>query len=245
MKKMAYRFTNTDKWNDSWFCELRITQKALFLYLCDQCDIAGFLELNMKKISFDLGIGKQEAEGAFRGMDGKIIYSKDRKYIFIRNFIKHQKNYPLNENNNAHKGIIKRLEENIELFEFQSINEFFISPSQAPDKPLSRGIGKGKGNGKEEGVTGGEVNWRTDFETYKNELREAYRSVLDDKEFIAQCEKYHPGVDIPLSLEKSCVEYWVTESGWKKKKQSKTMHPDWKKTFINALNLKSNLVYGR
>jgi len=149
---MAYRFTDTNKWNDSWFCELGITQKALFLYLCDQCDIAGFLEINVKKISFDLGIGKQEAEKALRGMDGKIIYSKDSKIVFIKNFIKHQKNLPLNETNNAHKGIIKKLNENLQLFDFKDISLFLISPSIGANEGLTSPLGKGKGNGKEDNI---------------------------------------------------------------------------------------------
>ena len=74
---MAYRFTNTEKWNDAWFCELRPLTKILFLYLCDQCDIAGFLEINVKKISFDLGIGKQEAEGALEGLERSVLFSAD------------------------------------------------------------------------------------------------------------------------------------------------------------------------
>lgn len=242
---MAYRFTNTDKWCDGWFSELKPSSKLTFLYLCDLCDVAGFIEINSKRIAFDCGLNKQDVEVALGELKSKLIFSKCRKYAFIINFIKHQKNLPLNEQNNAHKGIVKRLNENIEIFGFQSIDDFYISPSLAPNKPLTRGIGRGNSNsnGKIEGVTGGDKNWRNDFETYLSELRVCYSNLINDKDFIENLRKYHPKVDIQLSLEKACVEYWATEAGWNKKIKSKSKKIDWKQTFVNALNLKSNKVY--
>ena len=117
---MAYRYTDTNKWTDNWFCDLKATSKLLFLYLCDLCDLAGFMEINEKKIGFDLVLGKQEVERGLRDLDGRLLYSIDRKYIYIRNFIKHQKNLPLNQKNPAHRGIIRRLEGMKQLFGFQS-----------------------------------------------------------------------------------------------------------------------------
>ena len=52
---MAYRFTDTNKWNDAWFLELKPSGKLLFNYLCDNCDVAGFIELNPRKWAFDIG----------------------------------------------------------------------------------------------------------------------------------------------------------------------------------------------
>lgn len=144
---MASRFTETDKWDDVWFSGLKPLSKLLFLYLCDQCDIAGLLELNSKKMCFDLGIGKQEVERSLKEIETRLIFSLDNRYVFVRNFLRHQRNEKLNPSNNAHKGIIRRLEDNLLLFGFKSINDFTTSPSLAPSKPLARGTGKGKGNG--------------------------------------------------------------------------------------------------
>jgi hypothetical protein len=145
---MAYRFTDTTKWEDGWFSELKPLTKLLFLYLCDRCDAGGFLEVNIKKIAFDLGIGKQEAESGMEGLKSKIIFSQDSKYIFIRNFIKHQKNMPLNANNPAHRGIIKILSSQLQNFGLDNVNDFFstaskplASPSQGASKPLASPIG--------------------------------------------------------------------------------------------------------
>jgi hypothetical protein len=85
--------------------------------------------------------------------------------------------------------------------------------------------------------------WRNDFEKYKSDLRSAYTDILNDLDFIAEQERYHPGLDIFLSIEKCCVQYWSMEAGWKKKKASKSNKIDWKATFRNALNIKSNQVW--
>lgn len=251
---MASRFTETEKWNDAWFSGLKPLSKLLFLYLCDQCDVAGFLEINIRKICFDLGIGKQEAEKSLTEVETRLLYSKDKRFVFVINFLKHQKNQKLNPSNNAHRGIIKRLEDNLFLFDFEDIDQFLISPSLAPQKPLDRGTGKGNGNigdnidsnkggmGEKEKEKEGET-WRTSYDIYKNDLRESYKQSLTDIEFLQKMERYHPGIDVKLSLEKACVEYWSLEAGWKKKKASKSIDLDWPATFTNALNLKSNQVY--
>ena len=85
-------------------------------------------------------------------------------------------------------------------------------------------------------------NWRECFDVYCDRLREAYESLSNDDEFIAQRQSLHPGIDIRLSLKKAYLDYWSTELGWKKKKSSKSSNIDWKRTFINALDLPSNQV---
>ncbi len=83
--------------------------------------------------------------------------------------------------------------------------------------------------------------WKKDFNVYLDELREKYKILLEDKEWIVQQEKFNPGIDIQKSIEKSCVNYWATEAGWKKKKSSKIKEIDWKSTFANAISM--NKVY--
>lgn len=260
---MAYRYTDTNKWTDNWFCDLKATSKLLFLYLCDLCDLAGFMEINEKKIGFDLVLGKQEVERGLRELEGRLLYSVDGKYIYIRNFIKHQKNLPLNSKNAAHRGIIRRLEEMKQSFGFQSIEYFFkkplgsplVAPSKGLDSPYGIGIGNidsnrvkdniggmGGKEGEEEEEDENTDNWRESFDVYCDRLREAYESLSNDDEFIAQRQSLHPGIDIRLSLKKAYLDYWSTELGWKKKKNSKSSNIDWKRTFINALDLPSNQV---
>jgi len=96
---------------------------------------------------------------------------------------------------------------------------------------------KGKKRKEEESIN----TWKTDFEIYKNDLRTVFEKLIEDKEFIKQQEKYYPGLDIKLSIEKACVNFWATEAGWKKKKQSRSKDIDWKATLTNAIGL--NKVY--
>ncbi|MFW6275309.1 MAG: DUF6291 domain-containing protein [bacterium] len=83
--------------------------------------------------------------------------------------------------------------------------------------------------------------WRNDFEIYKSELREVYKELLNDSKFISEQEKFHPGVDIKLSLEKACTNFWATEAGWKHKKKQRSKEINWKTTLTNAIDL--NKVY--
>lgn len=85
--------------------------------------------------------------------------------------------------------------------------------------------------------------WRDDYKIYIDDLRKAYSEIIKDSLWIDEKQKYYPKLNIILSLEKSCKEYWATEAGWKKKKASKSNELDWKRTFTNALSLTSNKVY--
>ncbi len=50
------RFTETAKWSDPWFRGLAVKQKALWLWLCDNCDCAGVLpEIDWGLVSFQIG----------------------------------------------------------------------------------------------------------------------------------------------------------------------------------------------
>ena len=85
--------------------------------------------------------------------------------------------------------------------------------------------------------------WKKDFNIYKKDLREAYNKVLKDEKWIRQQQRLNPGVDIELTLEKSCVNFWATEAGWKHKIKKRLNDIDWPGTFRNALTLKGNRVY--
>jgi len=88
-----------------------------------------------------------------------------------------------------------------------------------------------------------EKNWRDDFKVYLSQVTQAYENLIDDAEFIREREKYHPNLNIRLSLEKSFVDYWCTEKAWKRRRKSKTEVLNWKSTFKNSLDQKFNHVY--
>lgn len=84
-------------------------------------------------------------------------------------------------------------------------------------------------------------SWKTDYQVYLIGLRNEFRAVKKDADWIAKQEKFNPGVDVILSIEKACTNYWATEGGWKKKKRAKIVDIDWRSTFANAITM--NRVY--
>ena len=84
-------------------------------------------------------------------------------------------------------------------------------------------------------------DWRTDFALYQEQAYKAYQGLRQNREWIAEREKFNPNVNVELSLEKAYAEYWGTEAGWKKKKQSRSATIDWQRTYTNAISM--NKVY--
>jgi len=248
---MAFRFSNTDKWQDTWFSDLKPLSKLLFMYLCDQCDVAGIFQINIKVMAFEIGTDKQTIEKALKEVDSRILYSKDEKFLFIKNFLKHQRNYPFNEKNSAHTPIIKRLDSYKELFGFQNIEQFFNRGVDPPLTPPRGGYGISIGNsnsiGNERDIGGmgeKEKTWRDSFEIYLEQANLVYNNLIKNQDFIKERERYHPNIDILLSLEKAFKDFWGTEAGWKNKKSSRsTKTIDWVSTFRNALDQRFNQVY--
>ena len=86
--------------------------------------------------------------------------------------------------------------------------------------------------------------WRDDFQIYLSDLRDAFKAVRDDKEWIEQQERLNPNIDVLLSVEKSCTNFWSTNEGWENKKsKKKTKSINWKSTFANAIPNQVNRVY--
>lgn len=145
---MAKRFTDTEKWNDPWFLQITSSAKVLFCYLCDKCDMAGFYERNDKMASFYTGIPIEEIPLILEELKKSVVI-RDR-WVFVKNFLRHQKNLPLNPENNAHKAALKSLEAKKPLFSdvYEELELPLVRGLKAPALGLLSPIGKGKGKGK-------------------------------------------------------------------------------------------------
>ena len=88
-----------------------------------------------------------------------------------------------------------------------------------------------------------EKTWKNDFEVYKENVRNGYREIMEDEAWFKKQSEFYPNVNILKSIEKSCVNFWITEAGWKNKKKTKTETINWKLTFANAISQPQNKVY--
>lgn len=194
------------------------------MYLCDSCDIAGFIEVNLRKWAFDLGSTPANIQGALKGLTRGLIYSISEDCIFIRNFLKHQKNLPLNiEKNQAHKGIWKRFELYSIKFNILDINEFI----EGACKPLARGYGNGSGTGKGIGnsLEGG----------FGGKQVKEQKPIPDYSEFRDYAVENMPNVNtVFLELK---YKAWI-EGGWKDGKGDPIKN--WRTKLLNTLPYLAN-----
>lgn len=85
------------------------------------------------------------------------------------------------------------------------------------------------------------ISWRDSFEEYKKIVDETYNYILSEQTLMDELERLNPNLDIKLSLEKSIVNFWGTEAGWKHKKKSKSQDIDMLRTLKS--NIDKNKVY--
>lgn len=106
------RFTLTEKWKSPIFRKLSPNVKCIYSYLWENCDGAGFYEIDTETISFYTQVPVEEIEPNLESLkDQEITVSNG--WLFILNYIEYQGNGKLRSNNNAHKNIIAKLNANI------------------------------------------------------------------------------------------------------------------------------------
>ena len=85
------RFTEIGKWEDPWFRALNPSEKLLFLFLIENCNNAGFYEIDRGAIVFKTGLNDAEIDGALVGLARGIVGASG--WLWVRRFLKHQKRY--------------------------------------------------------------------------------------------------------------------------------------------------------
>jgi len=128
------RITSTDKWKDDWFLDISPYAKLVFIFLCENCDDAGFYTLSANFMAKQLKIPAQNIVDATRDLNQKILFSSDRKKVWVKNFLFYQKQLPLDVNNQDHKRIKLMLEKNYINFEKNKDVQFIIDSAES-DKP--------------------------------------------------------------------------------------------------------------
>ncbi len=88
---MSKRFTETDKWRDSWYRKLTPVQKCLWSYITDNCDQAGVIDIDWELATFQIGSKvKEEDLSGFQ----KQLYRLECGKWLILGFIKFQYGAP-------------------------------------------------------------------------------------------------------------------------------------------------------
>jgi len=101
------RFTESTKWSDPWFRGLTMESKCLWLWLLDNCDCAGIIEVDCGLAEFQIGAIKP-LPSPYLALGDRV--QKHGTKLFIPKFIAYQYGAELNTANSAHKGVLKRLE---------------------------------------------------------------------------------------------------------------------------------------
>lgn len=141
---MPRRMTATEKWQDTWFRRLKPSQKLMWLWMLDQCDIAGTLDIDLDLASFVIG-----TKVTLEGFEGRVVHVTDTRY-WIPGFIEFQqgvKATELNPENKAHLGIVRIIAK----YNLLEVRESPLAgATEGLPSPPSIGIGKdvGRGTGK-------------------------------------------------------------------------------------------------
>lgn len=142
------RFAETNKWDDPWFRSLAGAHKLIFLYVIDRCDNAGFWEVDEEALAFHTKLEKRHIEGAWKALERGLLGASG--WVWVRTFLRHQKNENLNPENPAHRQVISLIQDQSERFGSLELFRAFI----APYKGLISPIGIGKGTGKKGSAEG-------------------------------------------------------------------------------------------
>lgn len=147
---MAKRFTESAKWADPWFRGLEPSHKFAWLYLLDNCDTAGVIDLDKPLAEFQIGM-KVHWHEFLEACDGRVAELECGKW-WIVGFIKFQVG-EISEECRAHKPIIKSLEKHnlSELYQkgIDRVSIPSLGTVQDKDKDKDKEKDKGGVGGKE------------------------------------------------------------------------------------------------
>lgn len=118
------RITKTEKWKDAFFLSLKPTPKLVFIYLYENCDDAGFFDLNFDKTASDIGISREEVALSMKSLEKTFIVSSDSEKLWLRKFLLHQNRLPLDLKTDEGNYIKFQIESNIHKFNEKDLKEF-------------------------------------------------------------------------------------------------------------------------
>ena len=162
MAKMK-RFTETVKWDDPWFRNLKPKQKLLWYYICDKCDNAGVWKVDLQLASMFIGdtVTKEDAMAFNDAVKDRVMFFESDTVLLIRQFvsfqiIRWQDVDDTTKCTNLQKNCIKIVLDYIDNQRLTT-DDFMIPDSVLPVLySLATSIGKGNGKGS---LKGFDVFW--------------------------------------------------------------------------------------
>lgn len=106
---MAKRFTDSDKWSDTWFRALSAEHKLAWLYLLDNCDTAGVIDLDKPLADFQIGTAL-DWDTFLANCSTRVTALKNGK-LFVVRFVEFQYG-KLSRDCRAHNPVFASLEKN-------------------------------------------------------------------------------------------------------------------------------------
>lgn len=97
------RFTDADKWEDSWYIDQSLIVKCFWNYICDRCDCSGVWEAAWRLAEFHLG--KLDKDELIHALGDRIRVICDGRKWLITGFLDFQYPKGLSETSPVHKKI--------------------------------------------------------------------------------------------------------------------------------------------
>jgi hypothetical protein len=104
---MAKRFRETELWRKKWYRALGSQGRDLWDYLHDNCDSAGFFDIDCERLSFELGF-TVTIERILEVLRGKYIQLNGGEKLFLPAFVTFQYG-TLSEQSKPHASYIRRI----------------------------------------------------------------------------------------------------------------------------------------
>lgn len=79
--------------------------------------------------------------------------------------------------------------------------------------------------------------WRESFDEYMKLVREGAAALKADAKFRAEKERLIPNINYEDTIDNCVTSYWGTETGWNKKRRSKTKTINMKLTLMNSFDM--------
>lgn len=253
-QKTSYFSHDSNARNDEKLLAVRMRHNAegygiyfmIIERLRDESDYMSVKDYNV--IAFDLRVDASKVKSIVEDF-GLFVFTEDGKYFYSESLLSRMEmkdEISVKNSENGKKGAFKRWgkSENI-----ANAIKNDNNPIASLKIPIASKVKKRKEEDpplippKGDEGENASLSWKKDFNVYLHELRAAFSKIKSESAWIEQQESYNPGVDIVKSIEKSCVNYWATEGGWKKKIRSRITSIDWKSTFANAVTQPMNRVY--